>query len=291
MSTDASFTLPGFVIAGTDGEPTGDDAVALAATLADASGGPLEVVSVYAAAPVGWAGIPASYDEMFREDADKRLNGARKALADRPDTTFTVVRGGSPSDGLHRLLEERDPAIVVVGSSRTSTFGRIVAGSVTEQVIHAAPDAVAVAPRGWSEGERRIGAVAVAHNRSEQSRHAIAAGAELARRHGATLKILHVIDQHTLRYVDMGGPAEGERFRQGARQDLSEVVGGIADIESIEFEVHEGDPVSVLRGLEGVDVLVLASRNHGPLRRVMLGSVSAKLVRDASTPLLIVPAG
>ncbi|MGE4425310.1 MAG: universal stress protein [Solirubrobacteraceae bacterium] len=291
MTDPAPFSLPRSVIAGTDGEPTGDDAVALGATLADAAGGPLEVVAVYSAAPVGWAGTPAAYDEAFRADADKRLDGARRALADRADTTFTVTRGGSPSDGLHRLLEERDPAVVVVGSSRTSTLGRIVAGSVTEQVIHAAPDAVAVAPRGWAAGERRMKTVVVAHNRSDQSPHAIAAGAELARRHGAALRILQVLDAHTLRYVDFGGPEEGERFRRAAREDLARLAGEIDGVEQVDTEVREGDPARVLRELSGADLLVLASRNHGPIRRVMLGSVSAKLVRDAPTPLLIIPAG
>lgn len=39
----------------------------------------------------------------------------------------------------------------------------------------------------------------------------------------------------------------------------------------------------------GVDLLCLGSRGYGPLRRVLLGSVSSKLVATAPCPLLVVP--
>jgi nucleotide-binding universal stress UspA family protein len=39
------------------------------------------------------------------------------------------------------------------------------------------------------------------------------------------------------------------------------------------------------------DLLVCGSRSYGPVRRVLLGSVSAALVRQASVPVLVVPRG
>jgi nucleotide-binding universal stress UspA family protein len=37
------------------------------------------------------------------------------------------------------------------------------------------------------------------------------------------------------------------------------------------------------------DLLVCGSRGHGPVRQAQLGSVSARLVRDAACPVIVVP--
>jgi nucleotide-binding universal stress UspA family protein len=52
-----------------------------------------------------------------------------------------------------------------------------------------------------------------------------------------------------------------------------------------------GDPVRVLEteARDGLDLLVLGSRGFGPLRRVLVGSVSGELVRQAPCLLLVVP--
>jgi len=35
--------------------------------------------------------------------------------------------------------------------------------------------------------------------------------------------------------------------------------------------------------------LVVGSRNHGPVRRALLGSVAAEVMRSATCPVLVVP--
>jgi nucleotide-binding universal stress UspA family protein len=39
------------------------------------------------------------------------------------------------------------------------------------------------------------------------------------------------------------------------------------------------------------DLFVVGSRGYGPHRRVLLGSVSGRLVRNAACPVLVVPRG
>jgi nucleotide-binding universal stress UspA family protein len=41
----------------------------------------------------------------------------------------------------------------------------------------------------------------------------------------------------------------------------------------------------------GSDLLAVGSRGYGPLRAVLLGSVSSALVRSAASPLVVVPRG
>jgi len=40
-----------------------------------------------------------------------------------------------------------------------------------------------------------------------------------------------------------------------------------------------------------LDLLVVGSRSHGPMRRLLLGSTSTRLVREAACPLVILPRG
>ncbi len=48
---------------------------------------------------------------------------------------------------------------------------------------------------------------------------------------------------------------------------------------------------SVLADVDAVDVLFCGSRGYGPARRVLLGGVSSRLVRQARSPVIVVPRG
>ena len=52
----------------------------------------------------------------------------------------------------------------------------------------------------------------------------------------------------------------------------------------------EGKAADVLvEATADFDLLVLGSRGYGPLKRVLLGGVSAKVVDEAACPVLVVP--
>jgi hypothetical protein len=53
-------------------------------------------------------------------------------------------------------------------------------------------------------------------------------------------------------------------------------------------DIALGDPATELaRAGNELDLLVIGSRNYGPLRRLMLGSTSSKLVHRAPCPVLV----
>jgi len=58
-----------------------------------------------------------------------------------------------------------------------------------------------------------------------------------------------------------------------------------------EAELLEGNVVDTLATLDrrDADLLVCGSRAYGPLRRVLLGGVSSRLLRRSALPLLVVP--
>ncbi len=60
----------------------------------------------------------------------------------------------------------------------------------------------------------------------------------------------------------------------------------------VETALIEGEPAEVLlRQTDEARLLVVGSRGYGPLRRVLLGSVSSAVVAHAACPVIVVPRG
>jgi nucleotide-binding universal stress UspA family protein len=74
-----------------------------------------------------------------------------------------------------------------------------------------------------------------------------------------------------------------EDYEREASERLSWLTG-------IDAQVTVGPPGDELLAFgDEVDLLVVGSRGHGPLRRLFLGSTSRYLARTARFPLLVLP--
>jgi nucleotide-binding universal stress UspA family protein len=82
-----------------------------------------------------------------------------------------------------------------------------------------------------------------------------------------------------------------EEVRKAARDALDAAVAGLPGGVQTTGELLFGEVVDELAMAadRGVDLLVCGSRGYGPVRRVLLGTVSSALVRQASVPTLVVP--
>jgi nucleotide-binding universal stress UspA family protein len=71
---------------------------------------------------------------------------------------------------------------------------------------------------------------------------------------------------------------------------LIERVGRLSARVESEGTVYSGRPADVLVGMsEMVDILVVGSRGYGPLKAVLLGGVSGRVIRSAACPVVVVP--
>ena len=79
-------------------------------------------------------------------------------------------------------------------------------------------------------------------------------------------------------------------LRENARTALDGALASMADVPAT-GELLEGDTVDALAALDDreVDLLVCGSRGYGPVRRVLLGGVSSRLIRRAACPVVVVP--
>jgi len=280
------------ILVGVDWTGSGLDAVALAARLAQATGDPLLVACVY---PEGRrAGFDAA---AVRGPAAKALEAAR-GLAEEATAEYRTVPSSSPARGLSELAEEEDAAMVVVGSHRGGAFGRVASGGTAERLLHGSGCPVAVAPRGYrrrvTDKLRRVG---VAYVGTPDGLEAVGHAADLAARSGLPLTLYSVVGVHTDWFVpeavrphDETVPAE---VRSEYQEALDRALAGLPDGVQATGELLYGEVVDELSvvGERGADLLVCGSRGYGPVRRVLLGTVSAALVRQASVPVLVVPRG
>lgn len=225
------------------------------------------------------------------------IESALRRLHDDVGVETRLLTDVSVPHALHRLAEEVDAGLIVVGSTTRGRIGRAMPGSTAERLLHGAPCAVALAPRGFEQGA--LGTIAVGFIDTVEGRAALASAHLLARRAGARLRVIAGLEA--------GGPHDAAftagRLPDGARdligrqraERAAAVAGAIAELPDgveIDSEIHVDDPAELLvRVSEHVDLVVCGSRGYGPLRSVLLGGVSRRVVDSASCPVLVLPRG
>jgi nucleotide-binding universal stress UspA family protein len=270
------------IIIGYDGGPTAEDALTLGRTISAATGGELVVVGVFP----GGAFVDPEQQAAFARRVE--------AAADDIGAPADAFPASSPARGLHDAAEELGADLVVVGSASHTSPGHISAGNVAVQMLHGSPCAVAVAPKGLHEDGLALQTIGVALDGGSESEEALDAAIALAQATGASLRLLTVSAPAASAFGWGYGVFDIESELRAIDQGhLDEAAARVPDGIRVETRVQSPGPVSPQLGkaAEGVDLLCLGSRAYGPIRRVVLGSVSAQIVKDAPCPVLVLPRG
>lgn len=284
--------MPRTIIAGVDGSERDDDAIALAGLIAQALDARVLVVSICACPALSepddaLARAILEQAESLAERAATRLRGG--AAESR------ALASWSPAHGLERIAREERAELVVVGSSRRGTIGRIMSGSTPERLMHDAPCAVAIAPLGYADSDAHaLASIGVGFDGGAESRAALDAAVELARAAQATLTVIGVVGIFVGPLVQspataLEHAADVDLLREREQRVAHDAIAGIADLD-VEIQTPAGDPgVTLVELGADLDLLIVGSHAYGPLRRLLHGSVSTRLVRSAECPILVMP--
>lgn len=285
------------IIVGIDDPQRSKDAVVLAAQLARATKAEIEAVCAYPYDDVVGRASNTTYRNYLREEAEGRIAKACAGIPDLPDVRPRTVADTSPARGIVERAIHTHASLIVVASSHRGAFGRVLAGTTAERLLHGAPCPVAVAPRGYAERPAdAIATIGVAFDYSDEATAALTGALAMARALRARLRVISVLDT-----LWRGTPAlvygpgfyeDPETATAKAQERLQKLVEGLpADIEAAPFSL-EGDPERrLVEETRSVDIMIAGSRGYGPHRAVLLGSVSGRLVRDASCPVIVLPRG
>ena len=281
------------IIVGVDESDRSKDAVALAAQLARGSGAELVLVCAYPYDDRPSRASNADFRRTLCAGAETSIQRAQEAVHDLPMSTRAIAEP-SPAKALQTTATSEGASLIVIGSSRRGAVGRVLAGTTAERLLHGAPCPVAVAPTGFhTDDEQDIDTIAVAYDRSDEAKSALLAATAVAPALGARLRVVEVLDPRWMGTPAlMAGPMPAAEVEQPAREHLADMVAALPANMTAEAVVVIGDPERELAAeTERVDLMIAGSRGYGPHRAVVLGSVSGRLVRDASCPVLVVPRG
>ncbi|NRQ37658.1 universal stress protein [Nonomuraea sp. NN258] len=278
------------ILAGFIPEPRGRDGLALAIVLAGQARAHLTVATV--PPPVWSTPGPARADESawrayLKEQTAATLEQAKAIAGEEADYVSTTNRGSGR--GLVDLARKREADVVVIGSAPGGAKGRITVGSTADQLLHSSSVPVLLAPRGYGdEPPAAFERITVAYRRGPGADAAVKQAAKAAAELDLPLRLVTLV-------VSSGRRAKIEeemlvRLRDQAAADLRAAARGQRRRLNVEVEVLEGRNVAAAMSatpwLPG-ELIICASSDTGPLRRVFLGDTSIKIVRAATCPVMI----
>jgi universal stress protein A len=139
-------------------------------------------------------------------------------------------------------------------------------------------------------GEHAIRTIVLATDLTPASALATDRAVELAARLGARLLVVNILERRRLSGLGSHDRVDQARAeREAALVDLVRVARGAG--ANAEFIVWGGDPPTAIASVvhaEEADLLVVGTRGRDRAGRMLLGSVSDDLVRNAGCPVLVV---
>src|SRR5262245_45289954 len=243
------------------------------------------------ASPI-YSQVVFGYVETERGEA-ARVLAERIVDRDGGDLKVIHVEKGSPADALQALAERGEADLIVLGSTHHGHVGSVSPGSVAEHLLHGAKCRLMIAPKGYAESDHsqdRLRVAAVGFNGMAESHAALREAAMLASKFGGSLRVIAVatpVSGMGAAAAAQAGAEAGPDFQTQLNQAVAELPPELRALPVFE----RGDPVAkLLEAAEmGVDLLVLGSRGFGPVMRLLIGSVSSRVIREAPCPVLVVP--
>ena len=281
------------ILVGVDTSPEAAGAAAVGERLAELASVPCQLV--HGARDV-WAPLVAvQEDPQVVKMQELQLAVARQQVNDALGTAVTEqirqrldVVFGPAAVVLQQAIQERRPGLVVLGGKHHSALERWLGGSTSLNLVRSAEVPVLITSGGRT-GYRRV---LVAADLSTAAVPTIRLAERFAKLVGAQLRVLTVFEP--LPALPGVPPLDPNEYFALAQKMLEEEVWPLVKTPGVEKFVRHGHVVeTVLREAAewNADVLVVGSHGKGWAQRVLLGSVTERLLNNLPASLLVAPVG
>ena len=275
------------ILIATDFSPHAEAALAHAIEFAQAFDAELHVLNVQ----VPYGPTSPLIDQFPHEEEARQslhgieLSGVRVVRA--------LDRGIAAAPTILTYADDHDIDLVVMGSHGRRGFRRVLLGSVTEEVLRAGrwPVLTVHHEKHDEGGEPRYGKILVPVDFSSRTPGQLEVAADLAKRFGSELEIIHVVDPPVVPelYMPIGPLAVDMKQTMGkALERIEELAQSLPDDVEVKTDVLVGRSAHEIRDrAKGADLLVMPTHGYTGFDRMMLGSVTEGVLRRASCPVLV----
>lgn len=276
------------IIVGVDESPEAGRAALAGWRLAAAMRAPCRLIH---AIPDVWSGaaleqvpITPSVSAEIADDARRRIAAALGPTLP-PDALAAVeVKVGRPAAVLAEAAAGAQ--LVVLGARMHGPLARGLGGSTAHYLVRSLDVPVLViALDGWP-----IRRVLAAVDLSFASEPTIAAARRLAQDMDARLRVLHVVEP--VRATRAAARVDEDAVYRDALQSFSQTTAGLTELAAGDRAMRRGpaaDTVAAEAASWAADVVVVGSHGKGWVERLLVGSVTERLLARLPASLLIVP--
>jgi nucleotide-binding universal stress UspA family protein len=282
------------IVVGIDASHAAARAAQLGLTLADAAGVPCRLVH---AARDAWSALAAAEVPVQAvEFRDAALTTARNSLTatltgriSAEALQHAVIREGWPPAVLDDVVREIDAGLLLLGAKHHTAMGRWLGGSTVHNVTRMLRVPMLVV----AEFPPSIRRVLVAVDTSSAARPTLDAACRFADLFDAELRVLHVIEPLPI-LPEVPMTTEPQAYEQLLEGECTEKIWPLVD-PSAEKVLRHTTPEAGIAGEAKsweADLVVVGSHGKGFVQRMLVGSVTERLLHHLPAPLLlVVPAG
>jgi nucleotide-binding universal stress UspA family protein len=245
------------------------------------------------------ARVDAEYEhwaDHLAVDSAKEVARHLHNLADGIEVTYVHRAHRSVSGGLIEVVEEVNPEVLVLGSLPSGGRGQVVIGSTADWLLHASPVPVAISPREYRSYTGKLTRLTCAYSATPDSIDVVRRCFEWAERFGVPVRVItFAVRGKTMYPPEVGLDVEDsilDAWASHAREILENLKTEVIVSEDVVLQVVTGhswkEALDKAEWQDG-EILALGTRPRGDIRRVFLGSRSAKIIRESPVPVLVLP--
>jgi len=282
------------IVVGVDASPAGGHAAQLGLTIASAA--KVECRMVHATRDV-WTNLSleggpaqaAAFRAAALHAVRERLNVALEGVVPWKALHDADVKEGWAPAVLDEVAHETGADLVILGAKHHTALGRWLGGSTVHNLARMLRTPMLVA----GEPPAKIRRVLVALDASAAARPTYEFASRLADLFDAELKALHVIEPLPI-LPETPPPMNAFDYERLMEEDCAQKVWPIVGAETQRAIRHAVADVGIAAEAKAweADVVVVGSHGKGFVERMLVGSITERLLSDLPAPLLlVVPAG
>lgn len=260
----------------TDGSEGGQHAVTQALALGRACAGKVYVLQVVKIIPEFEAVVPdlrvCLEEEIERQKAAAAAAAARQGV----EMEYRLLHSISPFADIVAEAEKLKPQLIIIGRYGRTSLSRLFMGSIAARVIGLSPVNVLVIPREDSLAFRRL---LIASDGSSYSDAALMEATAMAARAGSEL---------------LGVAVAREEGEISETREILQRMLTAANREGVSFQGISPQGLAADEGIiqvaleNRVDLIIMGSHGRTGFKRLLMGSVTERVIGQTPCPVLVV---